>query len=196
MTYPCRFIFVHFNAWEFVGSDILWAGIVTNLAGAIEDEFGIMTSRIFRLLNVDVIHNDASSNESTFSFDAQNDQKEQDLKEVLTEYGVVKQFKKEGKMKEGENIQRYMVEYSNQKDAANAFEAMKSNGIIVTKHPPTKKYCPLFGRFCKHFTKHPKTTLCLPNLCWLLLFCSAFVCLLFIIIQAAKALNIDIKLVS
>ena len=137
MTYPCRFIFVHFNAWEFVGSDILWAGIVTNLAGAIEDEFGIMTSRIFRLLNVDVIHSDASSN-----------------------------------------------------------EAMESNGINVDEHLPTKKYCPLFGRFCKHFTKHPKTTLCLPNLCWLLLFCSAFVCLLFITIQAAKALNTDIKRVS
>ena len=73
--YFCSFQCLH----RYVGSDVLRAGIVTNLSSAIEAEFGVMTSRIFRLLNVDVIHNDASSNKRTL---------------ILTEYGAVKQWKK------------------------------------------------------------------------------------------------------
>lgn len=51
-VFPRKYIFVNFRAWEFAGSDRIWAGIVTNLASAIEAEFGIVTSRLFRTTNV------------------------------------------------------------------------------------------------------------------------------------------------
>ena len=192
MMYSCRFIFVHYNAWEYVGSDLLWAGIVTNLASAIEAEFGVMTSRIFRLLNVDVIQDEASSNERTLLINVRNDQTNKDLKDILKEYGVVKRFKKRN-----ENQKPVAkVEFSDYKEAANAYEAMTSNGAIVNKRHSTKESCPLFCQFCKHFMKHPKTTLGLPNLCWLLLFYLAFFCLLFIASQVAKAFDLDIYRVS
>ena len=205
MTYSCRFIFVHFNAWEYVGSDLLWAGIVTNLASAIEAEFGVMTSRIFRLLNVDVIQDDASSNKRTLLVDVpadqNDDQTNQKLKDVLTEYGVVKVLKPFKNQNEDENHRQWLVEYSNYEEAADAYENMKSNRIKVTLHCSTEKdfkkeSCPLFCHFRKHFVKHPKTTLCLPNLCWLLLFCLAFFCLVVVASQVAKAFDLDIYRVS
>ena len=193
MMYSCRFIFVDFNAWEYVGCDVLWAGIVTNLASAIEAEFGVMTSRIFRLLNVDVIQDDASSNERTLLFDDLDDQNDQKLKEILKNYGVVKECvrKKE----------RLEVEYTNHKEAINAYKAMKSNGIKVRLNPTKKEFvkkrsCTLFCHFCKHFVKNPKTTLGLPNLYWFLLFYLAFICLLFIASQVANTFDLDINRVS
>lgn len=47
-----RYIFVDFRAWEYAGSDTLWAGIVTNLSDAIEREFGVITARLFRMMSV------------------------------------------------------------------------------------------------------------------------------------------------
>ena len=130
----CRFIFVHFNAWEYNGCDILWAGIVTNLASAIEAEFGVKTSRIFRSLTVDVIQNDASSNERKIFFDVPNGITTEEFKEVLTEYGTVKPCKKRienGKVelkevKQGENHNGWLVECSNAMEAAKARKAWKS----------------------------------------------------------------------
>ena len=43
-----RFIFVNFKAWEYVGSDTLWAGIITNLSDVIEAHFGVVLCRLFR----------------------------------------------------------------------------------------------------------------------------------------------------
>ena len=128
MTYSCRFIFVHFNAWEYVGSDILWAGIVTNLSRAIEAEFGVMTSRIFRLLNVDVIHSDARSNERTLFIDVTGRKNDEEFEEILKEYGVVKRCENSNEV--------WVVEYSDSAEAAHAYEAMTSNGIKVTMHRP------------------------------------------------------------
>ena len=193
MTYFCRFIFVHYNAWKYVGSDVLWAGIVTNLASAIETEFGVMTSRIFCLLNVDFIQDNASSNERTLLINVRNDQTDEKLEDALKEYGVVKRFKKRR-----DKNQKWVaeVEYSNYKEADNARKAIKSNGIDAKKLNSREECCPLFCQFCKHFVKHPKTTLGLPNLCWLLLFYLAFICLLVIASQVAKAFDLNIYRVS
>ena len=199
MTYCFRFIFVHFNAWEHVGSDILWAGIVTSLASAIEAEFGVMTSRIFRLLNLDVIQNDGSSNEKTLLLNLRHDQTDEQLKEFLKEYGVLKRFRKlNGKVKQDENFQKWMVEveYSNYMEAAHAYEAMTSKGIEVTKRDMKKESRPLFCQFCKHFLKHPKTNRGFPKLCWLPLSCIASFCLFVIASQAVTSFDLDFSWVS
>lgn len=43
-------MFVNYHAWQYAGSDTLWAGIVTKLSDAIEKEFGTVCVRIFRIL--------------------------------------------------------------------------------------------------------------------------------------------------
>lgn len=47
-----KYIFVNFKAWEYAGSDTLWAAIVTNISDAIEAEFGVTTTRLFRTISV------------------------------------------------------------------------------------------------------------------------------------------------
>lgn len=47
-----KYIFVDFNAWQYVGSDVLWAGIILNLAKGVEKEFGAFCVRLFRLFQV------------------------------------------------------------------------------------------------------------------------------------------------
>ncbi|KAG9478112.1 hypothetical protein GDO78_013230, partial [Eleutherodactylus coqui] len=49
----CRsieFIFVHFSAWQYAGSDRLWAGLVTTLCEQIRRHFGIFTLSVFKVL--------------------------------------------------------------------------------------------------------------------------------------------------
>ncbi|XP_066270711.1 uncharacterized protein [Branchiostoma lanceolatum] len=43
-------IWVHFNAWEFSGCKVLWAGIVTTLCDAIEEKVGSRPARFFRVI--------------------------------------------------------------------------------------------------------------------------------------------------
>ncbi|XP_078578019.1 kinase D-interacting substrate of 220 kDa B-like [Branchiostoma floridae x Branchiostoma japonicum] len=43
-------IWVHFNAWEFSGCKVLWAGIVTTLCDAIEGKVGSRPTRFFRVI--------------------------------------------------------------------------------------------------------------------------------------------------
>ncbi|XP_020369522.1 NTPase KAP family P-loop domain-containing protein 1 [Rhincodon typus] len=45
-----RFIFVKFSAWEFAGSDKLWAGLITTLCDNIKDQFGCIPTSIVRSL--------------------------------------------------------------------------------------------------------------------------------------------------
>ena len=56
-------IHVRFNAWEYSGCEILWAGIVTNLARKLEDEFGKYKVRLCRryLFKYESAHTDADS---------------------------------------------------------------------------------------------------------------------------------------
>ncbi|XP_070579630.1 NTPase KAP family P-loop domain-containing protein 1-like [Ptychodera flava] len=49
-TNETDFIFVKFNAWEYAGSNVLWAGIVTNLVGKIERYAGYWKTRFFRIV--------------------------------------------------------------------------------------------------------------------------------------------------
>ncbi|XP_070579627.1 NTPase KAP family P-loop domain-containing protein 1-like isoform X1 [Ptychodera flava] len=49
-TNEMDFIFVKFNAWEYAGSNVLWAGIVTNLVGKIERYVGYWKTRFFRIV--------------------------------------------------------------------------------------------------------------------------------------------------
>uniref|UniRef100_A0A8C4QIM1 NTPase KAP family P-loop domain containing 1 n=1 Tax=Eptatretus burgeri TaxID=7764 RepID=A0A8C4QIM1_EPTBU len=45
-----RFIFVPFNAWEFAGSDRLWAGMVTTLCAHVRNSFRPLPTSIYRAL--------------------------------------------------------------------------------------------------------------------------------------------------
>uniref|UniRef100_A0A8C5Q1A4 KAP NTPase domain-containing protein n=1 Tax=Leptobrachium leishanense TaxID=445787 RepID=A0A8C5Q1A4_9ANUR len=43
-----RFVFIRFSAWEFAGSDQLWAGLVTTLCDGIENNFGLIPISVYR----------------------------------------------------------------------------------------------------------------------------------------------------
>ncbi|XP_040261840.1 NTPase KAP family P-loop domain-containing protein 1-like [Bufo bufo] len=45
-----KFIFVHFSAWQYAGSDRLWAGLVTTLCERIRRHLGILPLSVFRVL--------------------------------------------------------------------------------------------------------------------------------------------------
>uniref|UniRef100_A0A8C5WEL9 NTPase KAP family P-loop domain containing 1 n=1 Tax=Leptobrachium leishanense TaxID=445787 RepID=A0A8C5WEL9_9ANUR len=45
-----EFIFVNFSAWQYAGSDRLWAGLVTTLCDQIRRHFGILPLTIFKVL--------------------------------------------------------------------------------------------------------------------------------------------------
>ncbi|CAM4686763.1 unnamed protein product [Lepidochelys olivacea] len=41
-------VFIHFSAWEYAGSDHLWAGLITTLCDGIESHFGLLPVSIYR----------------------------------------------------------------------------------------------------------------------------------------------------
>ncbi|XP_043917957.1 NTPase KAP family P-loop domain-containing protein 1-like [Protopterus annectens] len=43
-----RFIFIPFSAWQYAGSDILWAGLITTIFDAIKHEFGALPICVYR----------------------------------------------------------------------------------------------------------------------------------------------------
>ena len=42
-----------FSAWQYAGSDILWAAIITNIMNEIEQKIGVIVTRLFRILTVE-----------------------------------------------------------------------------------------------------------------------------------------------
>ncbi|KAM4630486.1 NTPase KAP family P-loop domain-containing protein 1 [Polymixia lowei] len=48
-----RFIYVHFSAWHFAGSDLLWAGLVIRLFQAMEANFGKFPLALYRVVQHD-----------------------------------------------------------------------------------------------------------------------------------------------
>ena len=42
-----------FSAWQYSGSDILWAAIITNIMNEIEQKIGVIVTRLFRILTVE-----------------------------------------------------------------------------------------------------------------------------------------------
>ncbi|XP_067413429.1 NTPase KAP family P-loop domain-containing protein 1-like isoform X2 [Emydura macquarii macquarii] len=43
-------LFIHFSAWEYAGSDQLWAGLITTLCDGIESHFGLLPMSIYRTI--------------------------------------------------------------------------------------------------------------------------------------------------
>lgn len=52
-TRNVRFIYVHFSAWHFAGSDKLWAGLVIRLFEAIQLSFGKLQFVLYRVAQHD-----------------------------------------------------------------------------------------------------------------------------------------------
>lgn len=48
-----RFIYVHFSAWHFAGSDLLWAGLVIRLFQAMQMNFGKLQLVLYRVAQHD-----------------------------------------------------------------------------------------------------------------------------------------------
>lgn len=48
-----RFIYVHFSAWHFAGSDLLWAGIAIRLIEAMQMNFGKLQLLLYRVAQHD-----------------------------------------------------------------------------------------------------------------------------------------------
>ncbi|XP_027027247.2 NTPase KAP family P-loop domain-containing protein 1 [Tachysurus fulvidraco] len=48
-----RYVFVRFSAWQFAGSDMLWAGLVMQLCRALQDSFGKLQLSLFRVAQYD-----------------------------------------------------------------------------------------------------------------------------------------------
>ncbi|XP_073491688.1 NTPase KAP family P-loop domain-containing protein 1-like [Aquarana catesbeiana] len=46
-----HFIFIRFSAWEYAGSDHLWAGLVTTLCDGIENHFGLIPISVYRAVS-------------------------------------------------------------------------------------------------------------------------------------------------
>ncbi|XP_043917956.1 NTPase KAP family P-loop domain-containing protein 1-like [Protopterus annectens] len=45
-----RFIFIPFSAWQYAGSDILWAGLITTIFDAINHDFGALPISLYRAI--------------------------------------------------------------------------------------------------------------------------------------------------
>ncbi|XP_014457067.1 NTPase KAP family P-loop domain-containing protein 1-like [Alligator mississippiensis] len=43
-------VFIHFSAWEYVGSDNLWAGLITALCDGIQRHFGLLPISVYRVM--------------------------------------------------------------------------------------------------------------------------------------------------
>ena len=222
----CRYIFVNFNAWEYAGSDTLWAGIVTNLSKSIEAEFGMVTSRLFRLLNVDTIDEPAMTScktEKTLYVNLPKPRDDESIfEDIVKEHGAVKRIEKLDGMDDLMEKNWWLVEYSHHQEAHRAYNYMKFHRIEATLNEPrrscdqqydlysedktgvdkedkkTKKTnrCALIWQFIHHFVRHPKTTCGLPNLFWWLLFYASFVAILWVTVKIAKIFNLDIHRVS
>ncbi|KAM4642310.1 NTPase KAP family P-loop domain-containing protein 1-like [Discoglossus pictus] len=45
-----KYVFIRFSAWEYAGSDQLWAGLVTTLCDGIENYFGLLPISVYRVV--------------------------------------------------------------------------------------------------------------------------------------------------
>nr|CAB3262168.1 uncharacterized protein LOC100178218 [Phallusia mammillata] len=118
-----KYIFVNFKAWEYAGSDTLWAGIVTNLTQAIEAEFGVVTSRLFRMLDIEEVLDDSKCREpsSVGVLIRDFDVTVRSVKRMMTQYGVVIKVDKRGSW--------WTVRYSSSIEARNALKSLRIAGF-------------------------------------------------------------------
>ncbi|XP_063791851.1 NTPase KAP family P-loop domain-containing protein 1 [Pseudophryne corroboree] len=64
-----QFIFVHFSAWQYAGSDRLWAGLVTTLCEEIRRHFGVLPLSVFNVLGSAPKRNlDSESDDKEWTF--------------------------------------------------------------------------------------------------------------------------------
>ncbi|CAK8684873.1 unnamed protein product [Clavelina lepadiformis] len=186
-----RYIFVHFNAWEYAGCDTLWAGIVTNLADSVENEFGKLTARLFRTINLSVIDKETSVNTATSSklfvrLPAKLEQ-ESDVKNMMKEYGVVRHCKlfnparhTEFKKKTNNDNNWWEVCYNRAREASAAIKTLSILGIQAQTDKPQANKPDVDSSmadksqnqrsFWKHYLKHPRVTFKVSNLAWTVLF--------------------------
>ncbi|XP_076810763.1 uncharacterized protein LOC143453352 isoform X2 [Clavelina lepadiformis] len=186
-----RYIFVHFNAWEYAGCDTLWAGIVTNLADSVENEFGKLTARLFRTINLSVIDKETAVNTATSSklfvrLPAKLEQ-ECDVKNMMKEYGVVRHCKLFNPArhtaftkKTNNDSNWWEIGYNREREASAATKTLSILGIQAqTDKPQANKPnvdSSLAGKsqnqrsFWKHYLKHPRVTFKVSNLAWIVLF--------------------------
>ncbi|CAK8684881.1 unnamed protein product [Clavelina lepadiformis] len=186
-----RYIFVHFNAWEYAGCDTLWAGIVTNLADSVENEFGKLTARLFRSINLSVIDKETAVNTATSSklfvrLPAKLEQ-ESDVKNMMKEYGVVRHCKLFNPAhhtaftkKTNNDNNWWEIGYNRDREASAATKTLSILGIQAQTDKPQANKPNVDSSladksqnqrsFWKHYLKHPRVTFKVSNLAWIVLF--------------------------
>ena len=144
-----RFIFVNFNAWEYAGSDNLWAGIATKLSDAVESEFGTMICRLFRIFDIETVSHDAGNpdvDDKMFFVKFRRDSPPMSIHEILQNYGVVRKVSLyhkwcEEKAKDSKLVSNlrdwWVVEYSNFREALSARTFLSRAGIAVNTVDPS-----------------------------------------------------------
>ncbi|XP_039260381.2 uncharacterized protein LOC120336713 [Styela clava] len=130
-----RYIFVDFKAWEYAGSDTLWAGIITNITDAIEAEFGIITARMFRMLTIEEIpKNVLETGNRILYVKLGNGSNIDEVLDMMKQYGVVEDCVRIA----GRPGQKYWkVTYSSEGELRVAKECLKIEGLEATDVDPT-----------------------------------------------------------
>ncbi|XP_067352252.1 NTPase KAP family P-loop domain-containing protein 1 isoform X2 [Channa argus] len=88
-----RFIYVHFSAWHFAGSDLLWAGLVIRLFQAMEINFGKLHLVLYRVAQ-HVEEEELKKKNLIFNEDL-NIKKGMDNKQVSSQLGFMNEVRKE-----------------------------------------------------------------------------------------------------
>jgi len=140
-----RFIYVDFKAWEYVGSDNLWAGIITNLTDEIEANFGVVFSRLFRTITLTTCQRIQPTKQNTLFVNLRRrllSVDNCDVYEWMCGFGTVtdcstyddwcnKIGRKGGKMSDW-----FVVHFVDDMDAVKAAEHMELRGIEVSLQDP------------------------------------------------------------
>ena len=133
-----RFIFVNYNAWQYAGCEVLWAGIVKALAEKVEAEFGIFTTRLFRSINLETVvmpeREDSHNQQQLFLEFLSEVYPYEDISSKMGLYGThslktLQQWKAEDNSisLEVDNEKNYrVVKFDKSEDAKKAFEAMQN----------------------------------------------------------------------
>jgi len=152
-----RFIFVNFKAWEYVGSDTLWAGIITNLSDVIEAHFGVVLCRLFRTISLATCSKDPAESKSNqranfwetlfVNLGEETEIESDELIDNMKEFGVVHGCHKYQEWPKRHQATRnargwYVVEFTQASAAISACQNLTLRGVETSLSDPHKPVVP------------------------------------------------------
>jgi len=153
-----RFIFVNFKAWEYIGSDTLWAGIITNLSDVIEAHFGVVLCRLFRTISLATCSKDPTESKSRkkenfwetlfVNLGEETEIESDELIDNMKEFGVVhgchkyQEWPKRHLATRGAQRGWYVVEFTQASAAVSACQNLTLRGVQTSLSDPHKPAVP------------------------------------------------------